>query len=93
MAGIDALEPLVRASARDLGDDQDGFQSTILDLVHGNFADAGPVLDSLLDDPDASVRRVATWLREYFDDLHGPAATTGEGRTARLDNRTPPTVV
>ena len=69
LAGINALPLLVRAAARDLGDDQDTLHATITDLIHVTPADAGPVIDTLFADPDAAVRKVAASVPGYWNEL------------------------
>lgn len=73
LAGVDALPVLVRASARDLGDDQDTLHATITDLVFTTAAEARPFLNELLEDQDAEVRKAAAWASEYLDELQEPA--------------------
>ena len=47
LGGIDVLPLLIEASARDLGDDQDGLQSTILELMSTDKPQARASLDEL----------------------------------------------
>jgi hypothetical protein len=68
LAGLDALPRLIRASARDLGDDQDSLQATITDLIYVASGRARPVIDALLSDPDPAVREAAMWASEFLDE-------------------------
>lgn len=69
LAGVDALPLLIRASARDLGDDQDTLHSTIMELIHETSTQARPVVDALRGDPDDRVRGVARWASEYLGEI------------------------
>jgi HEAT repeat protein len=59
--GIEALPELLRASARDLGDDQDSLHAEIIDLLQSDPAGARPVVRALAADPDAGLRRIGLW--------------------------------
>jgi HEAT repeat protein len=61
LAGIEALPVLVRASARNLGDDQDILQGLIIDLVQLYPPTAAEILTELTEDSQVAVREVAVW--------------------------------
>lgn len=64
--GVAALPVLLRASARDLGDDQDGLQTEIIELLHANrAASRGVVLEfATVDSPE--MRRVGLWALGFI---------------------------
>ncbi|SNT01780.1 HEAT repeat [Actinoplanes regularis] len=71
LAGIDGLEALpvlLRASARDLGDDQDSLSAEIVDLLHGNRAAARPAVLALAVDPDSTLRRTGLWALGFVSE-------------------------
>lgn len=64
LAGIDgvaALPVLLRASARDLGDDQDGLQSEIVELLHLDPSASRRVVGDLATSDRPELRRVGLW--------------------------------
>ncbi|MBA9004505.1 HEAT repeat domain-containing protein [Thermomonospora cellulosilytica] len=67
LAGIEALPLLIAASARDLGDDQDTLQSTILELISVDEARARALLENLSADDSPSVRETAAWALEFLE--------------------------
>ncbi|GAA2102776.1 hypothetical protein GCM10009780_53410 [Actinomadura alba] len=76
LAGIEALPLLIAASARDLGDDQDTLQSTILELISTDNTRARAILENLSADNSPSVRKTAAWALEFLEpDLDQPART------------------
>ncbi|GAA2420089.1 hypothetical protein GCM10010191_34100 [Actinomadura vinacea] len=73
IAGLGALPALLRASARDLGDDQDWFQTIICeDLLRADPEGARPAVLELLDATDPALRATAFWALDHVltdDDL------------------------
>ncbi|MDV5149437.1 hypothetical protein R1T08_36285 [Streptomyces sp. SBC-4] len=65
IGGPDALPTLIRASAVDLGDDQDGLAAEIVDLVQADPNTAGRVLRPLTEDDDLSVANRAEWALRF----------------------------
>lgn len=65
IGGPEALPTLIRASAVDLGDDQDGLAAEIVDLVQADPAAAGSVLRPLTEDDDLSVANRAEWALRF----------------------------
>ncbi|KQX12283.1 hypothetical protein ASC82_13715 [Streptomyces sp. Root431] len=65
IGGPDALPILIRASAVDLGDDQDGLAAEIVDLVQADPNTAGRVLRPLTEDDDLSVANRAEWALRF----------------------------
>ncbi|MFR9780120.1 HEAT repeat domain-containing protein [Micromonospora sp. MS34] len=64
LAGIQgqaALPALLRASARDLGDDQDSLTGDIIDLLHTNKTAARPTVLELATDGTPELRRAGLW--------------------------------
>ncbi|WP_051838711.1 HEAT repeat domain-containing protein [Streptomyces sp. NRRL WC-3742] len=61
LTGPAALPVLLRASARDLGDDQDSLSAVLCDLFDEHPDAAREAADPLLSDPDARLRAVAVW--------------------------------
>ncbi|MFD9247831.1 hypothetical protein ACFV0D_39090 [Streptomyces sp. NPDC059556] len=61
IGGPDALPTLIRASAVDLGDDQDGLATEIVDLVQADPKAARDLLQPLTEDDDLSVANRADW--------------------------------
>jgi hypothetical protein len=61
VAGVDALPDLIRASARDLRDDQAVLQGLIIDLVQLFPVLAAIRLEALSRDRSVAVREVAVW--------------------------------
>ncbi|MFE7553739.1 hypothetical protein [Streptomyces gardneri] len=65
IGGPDALPILIRASAVDLGDDQDGLAAEIVDLVQADPKTAAAVLRPLTEDDDLSVANRAEWALRF----------------------------
>ncbi|MEU2155126.1 hypothetical protein ABZ532_08875 [Streptomyces sp. NPDC019396] len=65
IGGVGALPVLLRASAVDLGDDQDGLATEIVDLVHTDPARARALLEPLTRDGDPAVRDRAEWALRF----------------------------
>ncbi|MEU3689707.1 hypothetical protein [Streptomyces narbonensis] len=65
IGGPDALPALIRASAVDLGDDQDGLAAEIVDLVQADPKTAAGVLRPLTEDDDLSVANRAEWALRF----------------------------
>ncbi|MER5707193.1 MULTISPECIES: hypothetical protein [unclassified Streptomyces] len=65
IGGPDALPTLIRASAVDLGDDQDGLAAEIVDLVQADPNTASRVLRPLTEDDDLSVANRAEWALRF----------------------------
>jgi hypothetical protein len=64
LAGIEweaALPTLLRAAARDLGDDQDTLCSVITDLLDGDPMLCRPVVLALADEQPPAQRKIALW--------------------------------
>ncbi|MEV6204586.1 hypothetical protein AB0M64_32100 [Streptomyces sp. NPDC051771] len=66
LGGPDTLPTLVRASAVDLGDDQDGLAAEIVDLVQADPKTAERVLRPLTDDDDLTVSNRADWALRFL---------------------------
>lgn len=66
IGGPEALPTLIRASAVDLGDDQDGLAAEIVDLVQADPKTAGAVLQPLTEDDDLSVANRAEWALRFL---------------------------
>lgn len=67
LVGIEALPLLIAASARDLGDDQDLLQSTIIELISMDNARARAILEKFSASELLSVRNTAAWALEFLD--------------------------
>ncbi|ALO12091.1 hypothetical protein AQF52_6498 [Streptomyces venezuelae] len=65
IGGPDALPTLIRASAVDLGDDQDGLAAEIVDLVQADPNTAAAVLRPLTEDDDLSIANRAEWALRF----------------------------
>lgn len=65
LGGTDRLPVLVRASAVDLGDDQDGLAAEIVDLVQADPQAAQRLLRPLTEDDDLSVANRADWALRF----------------------------
>ncbi|MFF5970882.1 hypothetical protein ACFY7C_05080 [Streptomyces sp. NPDC012769] len=65
LGGTDRLPVLVRASAVDLGDDQDGLAAEIVDLVQADPKTAERLLRPLTEDDDLSVANRADWALRF----------------------------
>ncbi|MFD3331970.1 hypothetical protein ACFWV1_04835 [Streptomyces sp. NPDC058700] len=66
IGGPDALPALIRASAVDLGDDQDGLAAEIVDLVQADPKAARALLQPLTEDDDLSVAHRADWAMRFL---------------------------
>ncbi|MFJ8660655.1 hypothetical protein [Streptomyces sp. NPDC093795] len=66
VGGPDALPALIRASAVDLGDDQDGLAAEIVDLVQADPKTARSLLQPLTADDDLSVANRADWAMRFL---------------------------
>ncbi|MBX9421849.1 MULTISPECIES: hypothetical protein [Streptomyces] len=66
IGGPDALPALIRASAVDLGDDQDGLAAEIVDLVQADPKTARALLQPLTADEDLSVANRADWAMRFL---------------------------
>ncbi|MFE4594357.1 hypothetical protein [Streptomyces laurentii] len=65
LGGTDRLPVLIRASAVDLGDDQDGLAAEIVDLVQADPKTARSILKPLTKDDDLSVANRAEWALRF----------------------------
>ncbi|MFK4245988.1 HEAT repeat domain-containing protein [Micromonospora chokoriensis] len=59
--GMAALPVLLRASARDLGDDQDSLQAEIIELLHADRATSRRVVRDFATSATPELRRVGLW--------------------------------
>ncbi|MFF9143470.1 hypothetical protein ACF1BN_01225 [Streptomyces sp. NPDC014861] len=66
LGGPTTLPVLVRASAADLGDDQDGLATEIVDLVQADPKTAERVLRPLTGDDDLTVANRADWALRFL---------------------------
>ncbi|MBD0716077.1 hypothetical protein [Streptomyces sp. CBMA370] len=66
IGGAGTLPVLVRASAVDLGDDQDGLAAEIVDLVQTDPKTAGDLLRPLTEDDDLTVAHRADWALRFL---------------------------
>lgn len=66
LGGPEALPDLIRASAVDLGDDQDGLAAEIVELVQSDPKTADRVLRPLTDDDDLTVANRAEWALRFL---------------------------
>jgi HEAT repeat protein len=66
IAGLDALPVLLRASARDLGDDQDTFQTIICELLEQDPVRARPAVLELVDANDVALRATGVWALDFI---------------------------
>ncbi|WP_328941622.1 hypothetical protein OG259_08120 [Streptomyces sp. NBC_00250] len=66
VGGAETLPVLVRASAVDLGDDQDGLATEIVDLVQADPKTARGFLQPLTEDADLSVANRADWAMRFL---------------------------
>lgn len=66
IAGVDALPALLRASARDLGDDQDSFQTTIYELLDQDPVRARPAVLDLVEADDVALRATGVWAVDFI---------------------------
>ncbi|MFF7438788.1 hypothetical protein [Streptomyces sp. NPDC008122] len=66
IGGTDTLPALVRASAVDLGDDQDGLAAEIVDLVQADPKTARRLLQPMTEDDDLSVANRADWALRFL---------------------------
>ncbi|MFD5322429.1 hypothetical protein [Streptomyces sp. NPDC127092] len=65
LGGTERLPVLVRASAVDLGDDQDGLAAEIVDLVQADPGTAQRLLRPLTEDDDLAVANRADWALRF----------------------------
>ncbi|MEV8626823.1 hypothetical protein [Streptomyces sp. NBC_01268] len=65
LGGADRLPVLIRASAVDLGDDQDGLAAEIVDLVQADPNTARKLLQPLTEDDDLTVANRADWALRF----------------------------
>ncbi|MEV7277487.1 hypothetical protein [Streptomyces sp. NPDC093111] len=65
LGGADRLPVLIRASAVDLGDDQDGLAAEIVDLVQADPDTARKLLRPLTEDDDLTVANRADWALRF----------------------------
>ncbi|GAA2773447.1 hypothetical protein [Streptomyces showdoensis] len=65
LGGPDRLPVLIRASAVDLGDDQDGLAAEIVDLVQADPKTARRLLQPLTEDDDLTVANRADWALRF----------------------------
>ncbi|MEU5217540.1 hypothetical protein AB0G79_15260 [Streptomyces sp. NPDC020807] len=66
VGGPETLPALIRASAVDLGDDQDGLAAEIVELVQADPKTAGRVLRPLTEDEDLTVANRAEWALRFL---------------------------
>ncbi|MGW1010741.1 hypothetical protein ACWD4X_11900 [Streptomyces termitum] len=66
IGGTETLPVLVRASAADLGDDQDGLAAEIVDLVQADPKTAERVLRPLTEDEDLATAHRADWALRFL---------------------------
>ncbi|KOX30495.1 MULTISPECIES: hypothetical protein [unclassified Streptomyces] len=66
VGGTGSLPVLVRASAVDLGDDQDGLAAEIVDLVQADPQTARGLLQPLTEDDDLAVAHRADWALRFL---------------------------
>ncbi|MEE1816934.1 hypothetical protein PUR59_18175 [Streptomyces sp. SP18ES09] len=66
LGGPDALPTLIRASAVDLGDDQDGLAAEIVELVQADPEEARRLLQPMTQDEDLSVANRADWALRFL---------------------------
>jgi hypothetical protein len=67
LLGVESLPLLIAASARDLGDDQDTLQSTILDVMWTDKSRARTILDELHASGSAELRKTVALAQELLD--------------------------
>jgi hypothetical protein len=83
--GVAALPALLRASARELGDDQDSLQTEIIDLLHADRAAARRAVLELATGDTVELRREGLWALGFVVEaqdveLLAAAATDAESR-------------
>ncbi|MFF8378577.1 hypothetical protein ACF07V_20905 [Streptomyces sp. NPDC015661] len=66
LGGADTLPALIRASAVDLGDDQDGLATEIVELVQADPKEARRLLQPMTEDDDLSVANRADWALRFL---------------------------
>jgi hypothetical protein len=66
LLGIESLPLLIAASARDLGDDQDTLQSTILDVMWTFKPRARIILKELRANGSAELQKAVAWAEELL---------------------------
>lgn len=105
IAGLDALPVLLRASARDLGDDQDTFQSLICELLERDPVRARPAVLDLVAADDAALRATGVWALDFIvsdedlprlltalTDRHPSVRSAAAAPAGRLATRLPPAI-
>jgi HEAT repeat protein len=70
---IDALPALLRATARDLGDDQDSLTGMVVDLFHNDRAAARSAALNCAQSPDCELRRTGIWALGFVGEQHDQA--------------------
>ncbi|MGW7370163.1 hypothetical protein ACWGI8_43805 [Streptomyces sp. NPDC054841] len=68
IGGTDVLPVLLRASAVDLGDDQDGLATEIVGVVQSDPRTARTLLEPLTKDDDPAVASRAEWALRFLPD-------------------------
>ncbi|MYS08816.1 hypothetical protein GTW71_20750 [Streptomyces sp. SID6041] len=66
IGGPETLPALIRASAVDLGDDQDGLATEIVDLVQADPKTSRDLLQPLTHDDDLAVAHRADWALRFL---------------------------
>lgn len=102
IAGVDALPALLRASAHDMGDDQDSFQTTISELLELDQKRARPAVLELVEATDAALRATGVWALDYvisdedlprllvaLNDPHAKVRCNATGGVGQLAERLP----
>ncbi|MET7747774.1 HEAT repeat domain-containing protein [Micromonospora sp. NPDC005367] len=77
--GVAALPTLLRASAHDLGDDQDGLQAEIVELLHAHRAASRPIVLDCITGDTPELRHVGLWALGFMaeaQDIELLAATS-----------------
>jgi hypothetical protein len=68
IAGVESLPVLLRAAARDLGDDQDGLSAEIWGAMSAAPCRAREIIGQLGASPDARLRAKAFWAAQFLPD-------------------------
>ncbi|MFF0427062.1 hypothetical protein [Streptomyces sp. NPDC004520] len=66
LGGPEVLPTLIRASAVDLGDDQDGLATEIVELVQADPKTARRLLQPMTEDGDLAVANRADWALRFL---------------------------
>ncbi|MGW5671442.1 hypothetical protein [Micromonospora sp. NPDC003776] len=74
--GVAALPVLLRASAHDLGDDQDGLRSEIIELMHADPGASRRVVREFATATRPELRRVGLWALGFVAATAGPTASS-----------------